>query len=163
MNKMPPNLQDVKISLCGIRGVLQLLQFGPGSAVAAMNRSAPAQIITALGKWEPEPGVPDCPSLPLLSPENPSEIRAVSHRENISLHTAPVECWAQLVPIRRGAEHSPHCCGQDDAGVVAEVANGCLSQQQISEDVAPEAVEHSTEPGGKRALPGHLHGSCEKS
>lgn len=53
----------------------------------------------------------------------------------------------------------PHCCGQDDTGVVAEVGNGCLSQQQISQDVAPKAVEHSTEPGGKRALPGHLHGS----
>lgn len=94
-------------------------------------------------------------------PVGPRESRAVSHRENTSLHSSLPS--RALVPHQEAAGHSPHCRGQDDTGVVAEVGNGGLSQQQISEDVAPKAVQHSTEPGGKRALPGHLHGSCEKN
>lgn len=128
----------------------------PGSAVAAMNRSAPAQIITALGNWAGKLGT-----------------RARTARAS---ETASAHLWCpQLIPVRselcpnisphsrRAAGHSPHCCGQDDTGVVAEVGNGCLSQQQVSQDVAPKAVQHGTEPGGKRALPGHLHGSCGKN
>lgn len=131
----------------------------PASAVAAMNRSAPAQIITALGNWAGKLG---------------TRARSARASKTASSHL----CCPQLIPVRselcpsispqtschiRGAAgHSPHCCGQDDTGVVAEVGNGCLSQQQISQDVAPKAVEHSTEPGGKRALPGHLHSSCAK-
>lgn len=57
---------------------------------------------------------------------------------------------------------SPDSRGQKHTGVVAEVVNGCFSQEQVGQDVAAKAVEHGTDPGGKGALARQLNSPCGK-